>query len=321
MKKLYIYIAILSLLVIFSSCEENFNPKGQFQEKYVLNCVLSGDTSYQVAILTKSYNVPGFDPYKNTVDPALDSADIRLWQGDSVYIFRDTLVDRIGTKRYDSPLKIFYLKNFTPEFRQSYEIEALLPNGRRLKSSSQSVPEVDFDLKNSTVVIPPSVGNYVNIYWNIPKENTLFVFTYTVNYYQKIDGVNVPKKVNIPIYYVLQNGQYVPNYSTPSNLPSANFSMDAITRTLENISKNDPNKQNFYVNITNSFKLFVLDDNLSKYYSSNTGGNDFTVRLDELDYTNIEGGYGVFGSFFKKTYKLKFTADYIRSFGYNPIFN
>lgn len=321
MKKIFKYIILFGFVVLITSCEENFNPKGKFQEKYVLNCVLRGDTSSQAAILTKSYSVPGFDPYANTVDPALDSAVVRLWEGDSVYIFRDTLVDRIGNKRYDTPLKLYYINNFTPGFNENLKIEALLPNGRRLKSSSQSVPAVNFNSSESSNIIPPTEGNYINIYWNIPKENTLFYFVFKIQYYQKINGVNVEKELNIPLYYIQQNGNYNPIYSTPSNLPTANFSMDAITRALNDISKEDPNKEDFYVNITNSFKLYILDDNLSKYYSSNSSGNDFTVRLDELDYSNIEGGYGVFGSYIRKLYTLKFTADYINSFGYNPIFN
>ncbi len=44
----------------------------------------------------------------------------------------------------------------------------------------------------------------------------------------------------------------------------------------------------------------------------------FAITVNETDFTNISGGKGIFGSFIKQNFSIKFKHDYIRSFGYTP---
>lgn len=316
-----VLLLVLTLGFVFYSCQENFSPKANFQEKYILNCIIQGDTSYQVAILTKSYDVNGFDPYANTKDPSIAGADIRLRDGDSVYIFRDSVISADGKSRYDSTMKIYYLKNFQPNFNRELNIEVLLPNGRRLSSSTNTVKDFNFNNQNSSKVIPSDAGNLINLYWTSPEKNTLFLPTFKFSYYKNENGINKLYTVTVPLKYIEQNGEEIPDYPVPSNQPAISYEISAITKVLNNISGNDPNKQNYSVLLNNNINVIELDDPLSKYYSTNLIGNDFTVRLDALDYTNIQGGFGIFGSYLLKQYSIKFTSDYISSFGYVPIFN
>jgi len=47
-----------------------------------------------------------------------------------------------------------------------------------------------------------------------------------------------------------------------------------------------------------------------------------TVNANTSDFTNIDGGLGIFGSQTKKNYStIKFLPDFIQSFGYNFIFD
>ena len=99
--------------------------------------------------------------------------------------------------------------------------------------------------------------------------------------------------------------------------------MDVVTKFMQNISAGDNNKSNYSVEIKPKVEVLVMDEALSRYYSSTSQSlNDLTVRLDENDYTNIEGGYGIFGTYITKQYTaISFIATYLESFGYNVIFN
>ena len=52
MKKNLLFILLVGLLI---SCEENFEPFGDIKEKYALNCIIRGDTTFQIASLTRTY--------------------------------------------------------------------------------------------------------------------------------------------------------------------------------------------------------------------------------------------------------------------------
>ena len=313
-------ICILTLLTL-SSCDESFNPKGGYTEKYVLNCVLRGDTSYQVAILTHSYNVDGYDPYTNVTDPAIAGADIRLWYNDSVFVFRDSVVDRIGETRYSDSLKIYYLKNLNLLYNKPVEIEALLPNGRRLSSATMTSKEIMFDDKNSSKVIPPVNTSLVQVLWDNNSETAYYLPRFKVTWYRTVNGQSEMHVMEIPLRYNQEGDQYVPVYPNPSFQTSVFYDPESIKRALESISGGDPDKNNYSVHINNQIEIFGLDENLVRYYSANIQDNNFTVRLDETDYSNINGGFGVFGSYVIKNYDIRFNADFLTELGYNPIYN
>ena len=71
-------IILIIALVLFISCDEDFNPYGDFVEKFAFTCILKNDANYQTATLFKSYRPDGFDPYSYTTDPSVIGADIRI---------------------------------------------------------------------------------------------------------------------------------------------------------------------------------------------------------------------------------------------------
>jgi hypothetical protein len=302
-----------------SSCDKSLNPKGDYVERYVLNCILRGDTSYQVAVISHSYDVNGFDPYKNTMDPAIAGADLRFWYNDSVFVFRDSVVTRLGNTRYDDSLKIYYLKNIHLTYNKPIEIEALLPNGRRLRSSGTTAKEIIFDDENSTKVIPPVNTNLVDINWN-GSENGYFLPRFIITYYKKVNDQQEKHTVEIPVKYVQKDGEYIPVYSRISNLLGVSYNPDDIKRALQLISDGDPDKSNYSVLISNKVIVYGLDQNLVRYFSANSQDNSFTVRLDENDFSNIEGGFGVFGSYIANSYTIRFTPEFLTDLGYTPIY-
>ena len=313
---------ILFILIgfVFISCEEDFNPYGDYFERFAFTCVLKSDQNYQTATLFRSYRPDGYDPSTYTEDPSVIGADIRVWYNDSVFVFRDSSVARVDTSRYKTPFSFYYNNKFTVGSRKSIELEVLLPNGKRLRSTSVTPGQIIFN-DQSDVLIPAGGKTFVQVIWNQLDDGTFFAPRMAIRYKQNINGEIVEKTKDVPYRYVNQGNSQVPVYPAPSASATIVYDLSAITKALEEISAGDPNKQNYSVLQKIIFTVAAFDLPTSKYVSS-TGGNidDLTVNVDVADYTNIEGGFGLFGSYSKKNYtRLRFMEDYIESFGYNFI--
>jgi hypothetical protein len=302
------------------SCEEDFNPYGEYFERYAFTCILKSDQQYQTATLFKSYRPDGYDPYTYTEDPSVIGADIRVWYNDSVFVFRDTSVARVDTSRYKTPFRYYYNDKFRVGNRKSIELEVLLPNGKRLLSSSVTPGQINYN-DQSDVIIPAGGKSIIQIIWNTLDDGTFFAPRMEIRYKQNINGEIVDKTKEVPYKYLNQGGSQIPVYPAPTASATIVYDLSAITKTLEEISAGDPNKQNYSILQKIIFSVAAFDLPTSRYVSS-TGGtiDDLTVSVDVADYTNIEGGFGLFGSYSKRDYtRLRFMEDYIESFGYNFI--
>ena len=305
---------------VFISCEEDFNPYGDYFERYAFTCVLKSDQNYQAATLFRSYRPNGYDPSTYTEDPSVIGADIRVWYNDSVFVFRDTSVARIDTSRYTTPFRYYYNDKFRVSNRKTIELEVLLPNGKRLRSTSVTPGQINYN-DQSDVIIPAGGKSIVQIIWNTLDDGTFFAPRMAIRYKQNINGEIVDKTKDVPYKYVNQGGSQLPVYPAPTASATIVYDLSAITKTLEEISAGDPNKQNYSILQKIIFSVTAFDMPTSRYVSS-TGGtiDDLTVNVEVSDYTNIEGGFGLFGSYSKRDYtRLRFMEDYIESFGYNFI--
>jgi len=309
---------IFFITLLAYSCNNSFDPLGEFKEDYALTCILKSDSSFQIVTLSHSYRGESYDPYSNTEDPSIIGADVRVWIGDSVYIFRDSSIVRTEPSRYGTHFHFYYNNNFIVKPNENLEIEALLQNGRRLKASSRAPNKIFFSTE-SDLLIPAGESNLVRFFWEQQVEGMFFSPQLTIRYRQNEDGNIVEKFKVIPIEYTQQDGQQIPSYPKPSNKTNINYQLDAIRKALEEISESDPNKGNFSIYEKPIFSLFAFDLNLSRYVSSTSQAfDDLTVTVNEADFTNVDGGLGVFGSYVNENYSdINFQEIYIESFGYN----
>jgi len=315
-------ILMLVSISLFVSCDADFSPYAEFQDKYSLICLLRNDTTFQTAVLSHNYLPDQPDPYSYTNDPSIIGADIRIWYNDSVYVLSDSSETRTDSSRYTEPYRFYFNDKFKIGPQEIIEIEVLLPNGRRLFSSSVTPKDIIFS-DESDVIIPPVNSDLVNFIWAASELGAYYSPKFEIKYLQIINGNPEKKTIEVPLKYVAQNGNLDPIYPEATNRTNVVFTLESIAQTLEIISEGDPNKQNYSIYQTPLFNLLAFDASLSKYASSTSQAlNDLTVTLNTADYTNIQGGFGIFGSYIKKNYSsIKFQQNFIDSFGYNFIFD
>ena len=107
----------------------------------------------------------------------------------------------------------------------------------------------------------------------------------------------------------------VPVYPTQTKKNYVSIDMETIKRALDEIPQGG-SKKNYSIAGLN-VEVIIYDENLATYYLSLQNGLDaFTVRLDSPDYSNITGGYGIFGSYVRIDYYIRFSRSYITSLGF-----
>ncbi len=324
MNKFQIVVVSITLLAIFISCDDQVNPKTDFKQIYVLNCVVKGDTTFQIATISHSYDTSGFDPTTNTNDPFISGAKIKLFYNDSVFVFRDSLSARQDITQYTTPIHYYYLKKFQPQDSKPISIEATLPNGTVLKSATETFSLSAFYFNNQNITYPSGTsGNAISFSWNSLDNNGPNVVIYyapeLVIFYSKIfNGVKTEFQKKVPIYYTYGGLEGPPIYPPIQvNQLSIIFQGFVIDQAMKEISQDDPNKENYTIEKA-AFRLFILDKNLAAYYAAQrTFLDEFSVRFSQPDFTNISGGLGIFGTYSVKQQDIQLDNSYISSFGYN----
>lgn len=311
MKTLILKLNILIILILLTACEENFSPKSDFSEKYILYCVLNVDSSKQTAVLLKSYDVSGFDPYVNEYSPFVSGADIKIRQKDNVYFMRDTSAIFESVSRYNDPISFYHVENFQSIGNDSIEIVATLPTGKKLYSISKAPENIVFDRSNSSI-LPPEEADLFTFSWSNLGTNIWYLPK--LEFYYIKDGITKTKLV--PVTYQMVNGESEPVYPTTTNRNFVNFTTAALNMAFAEISADDPAKSSYKI-LGAKLSVLVFNEPLSNYYSTTNGFlDDFTIVLDETDYTNVSGGFGVFGILKQQQTGAKFTEEFIQSFGY-----
>lgn len=323
MKNILNFISVVILTIFVCSCDEDFSPKSDYQEQYVLTCILRGDSSTQVATLSKLYEVDGYDPSTNTTDPAVLGASIHILSGQKYYIMRDSTIPRTGTSRYNTPIHFYYVDSLKPQLNEEFLIYAFLPSGKMLSSSAKTVESTKFYFLGSTATIPVTSNDYVFVkYYTISGQtnftNTYFMPRLDIEYSKIENGVLKKYYKEVPQYYLESDGEYIPYYPKGSNREYYVFENDAVDRAMQEISGDDPNKEDYIINKA-IFHLVIPDENLAAYYAANnTYDESFSIKLDAPQFSNIDGGFGIFGCFTETTYEISIGNAYIREFGYKP---
>ncbi len=272
------------------------------------------------------YDVNGFDPATNTVDPSIAGAEVSFAANQRSYYLLGVTRANPDASRYQTPQWVY--TNTIPYVMPGAAISltAKLPNGRML-SAQTTVPSG----RNLTSNYEFGFGLYPRIErqpgkpnWIISWENYndievhLFFPSLTINYYKIVGGGEVAGTVTVPSQYVSSPSGPIPVYPSITTQKQCSFDFAAIDSAMAKISAGDPDKSRYGVHSA-TFLVLEYDLPLSKYYSSINGSLDqFSVRTDESVYSNINGGIGILGSCLTHWWEFTFEERYVRLYGYHP---
>lgn len=318
---------LLLCLIALTSCDESFSPKVPLQDNVVIECIIEGSFNHgiwtwqAVALVSRVYDVPGTDPSSNTQDPTIKGATVLLlWQSRT-----DTLVERsvlrTDSSRYHTRQTLYSSGSLLFVPGETVMLRAVLPDGRVLTSKTIIPPYKRFETMPpyglGVTTIPKGYGtNWILSWEDYGGGEHLFFPSLRIQYTQSVDTLKLDKTFPVPMRYVMRDQTPIPVYPTYQTEKQCIFEFDAMDAAMRNLSAGDPVKQNYKI-WGFSFSVLEYDYALSRYYSSTNGYLDqFSLRLDESIYSNINGGLGVFGSCVRASQLYQIHGLYAEKFGY-----
>ena len=261
-------------------CNDAFNPNGPYKQKLVVYGVFSSKTDTQYVRVYSTYPSSGLSPAAGVTD-----ARVTITQGTSILQFRDTTLQAIDPSGAQIPLRLFVVYTFRPVPGVNYNLGVVSPTQGSVRSSAfglykgrmftQSNPQGD-------IIVQITPGANVRAFI----VRMYLVFSARVGSVWEIKRVEVPRLVT-------EAGQFLYPKPVQSDITTAGFSFRAYAALVTSLRSQYPGG----VQLSRiTFVLTEFDEPLYAYYSTANGFPDSgTLRLDEPDYTNIEGGLGVFG--------------------------
>ncbi|HTY38156.1 MAG TPA: hypothetical protein VMH23_13655 [Bacteroidota bacterium] len=329
MRRAWTMLPVLALAFVAGGCDHSFNPKEEFKDEYVLQCFVQvtgplGSPSTVTAVIARTYNVDGYDPSTNTVDPAIAGAEVTLTVNQKSYVMLGLLRTNPDTTRYQTKQWVYSksVSIITPDAPVS--ITAKLPNGKVLSarttipSSRTFTSNYDFSAGlTSPFTLQPGKPNWL-ISWYNPDdiEVHLFVPRLTITYTKLVGSDEVTGTVSVPSRYIPSASGSIPYYPSLTTDEQCTFEFATLDSAMAWIAAGDPDKVSYGVH---SARLEVIEYDLplTKYFSSINGSLDqFSVRTDESVYSNVSGGIGIFGSYVIQWIDYTFDPRYVQRFGY-----
>ncbi len=320
MKKIRNIIAILITVFAFASCEEDFNPNADFIERNVLTSVLRSDTSFQVLFLSRSYEIEGFNALENDTDPTITGADVKMWHNGKVYPFVEGSIERTDNSRYDTPVRFYYSDSLKLQSGQQIEVEALLSNGLLLSSSIEVPSFRDINiLRSEDVIAADTAGENLLFSWSTPnKDDIVYHPILLIKYFNRGSGTGEMLEKVVPLDIREINGETTKIFSSPSSEASIAYHQSEFDIAMSEIASDEGVSDLEDISVIRAeLKLYIYDENLSAYYASvGTFQDGFTIKVDQSDFSNVNGGFGIYGAYSIKTLKVAIDREYINSYGY-----
>ncbi|MBI5464630.1 MAG: DUF4249 family protein [Ignavibacteriales bacterium] len=315
MKHLFFLVGWVAIVATGIGCKEVFSPKGEYEKRMVVYCVLSNQSARQYARVYSTYDPSSNNPLSIVTDNPVVDASVLLEAGGNAWPMKDTTVMRDDTSRYSSGIKAFVLNPFEPVGKTTYRItvnsptmgqayaETIMPGKGEINVSAiymmnTPLKYLDGSLLVSELISPTTQGVLVRMFVEI-------ILTTAGN---AVVRMEVPSSIlssantagettrQIPIYPKLSRTTYGDLSISQDYYQATQFSVEAFIYVL-NLFDTQYAAKGFEYNRA-IFYLYQTDKNLYRGYSITNGFNDeHSIRTDEPDFSNVHGGLGIVGSF------------------------
>lgn len=288
-------LAILTAAVYVlgsTGCKEPFSPKGPFEQKMVAYSILTPQSSVQYVRLYLNYNPPGFDPYAVPTEPYDTSAQVTIGAPGQTFMFHDTLL---------SPtLRAFVNSSFKPRPGVQYTLTAVSKYGTI--SATSVVPAAgSISIPDQSALLYPATfaGQTTDVHTILSTQTRGYLVRFVFLFSLESDTTFLGQ-AEVPLSYGQDSaGVAPPEYPQLQRVverePIVSF---PVTNYLTTIAELTGEYQTRIILKEARFYLIQVDENAYDYYNVVNGFRDqYSIRTDQPDFTNIQNGLGVFGSF------------------------
>jgi hypothetical protein len=310
-------VFVLGLCLCCLSCDESFNPKGPYQPVLVVYSVLSNTKQEQYVRVYSTYDPPRFDPYEVSAETPVRDAFVQITRQSTSIVLHDTVVYRRDTLRYGDGIHVYVANVLTPEPGQTYSL-AVHASGFPTVSSSVTLPAkaiFQYAATAASAIQNPRFARPVDVAVNLSTLTRLYqiqlfvVFEYREGSVVHADSMEVP--LSAPDTSLTDAQWPLSTYADRRGIIQR-FGGTAYKAIMDRIVYKHSVAVKF---VRTTVHVTQIGEPLFNYHNITGGFNDeFSIRTDQPDYTNIAGGFGLFAAFVLEN----FHRPYPDNFYYNP---
>jgi hypothetical protein len=295
-------LTLVLATVVAAGCNETFEPKGSYEQKLVVYSVLSNRADSLFVRVYSSYDPSGHNPLDNSVDSDLQGARVMVFNDSASYILAGVVIPRTDKSRYATNINGYLAQPFRFQDAKTYTLVVTSSAGNASAKVTTPGPGL-VEANNGFILKAPE--KYTD---NISAKVRLSPVTqgYLLRLYVEFDAVvgsrtihvraEVPKAIrsSAEVSFVYDYPMLVRRITDRIVVYEiVYFNLDAYKAFLLDQLTN-------YGEIKLTSATYVLtqvESNLYKYYNLANGFLDeFSIRSDLPDFSNITGGFGVFGA-------------------------
>jgi hypothetical protein len=303
---LWLILALLS--VQFFGCDQALQPNAPFQKRLVVYAVLTNRSDTQFARVYTSYPSEGDTPGADSARYGMLDAILTIRQGSNIYQFLDTLVLADSVKGGPVWVRARVAHGLTPSERLPYDLAVSSPSLGTARSSLIYLAPGRLTVANAESLFLPSAVDRFPVAVTLSADAAAYIVRFTLEYEVLTGGVWRPARVEVPLGRETSAGAAQGNYIYPSLMARGQLSDVALEGRAGVVFPGWAYRgvlaqlRDTYGGTNLRFRnaVFTLTQvNLALYAYYSTANAFFgaaTLRLDEPDYSNIQGGLGVFGA-------------------------
>ncbi len=310
-------VAALAAGLLLASCDDTFNPVEKFEPAMVIYSVLDPARDTQYVRLSSSYDPPDHVPANQTSDSAVTGAVVEIFDGAGTITLQPTLVPRWSNDRYTDPVPAFMAPGFRPARGASYSLQVTSSLG--VAAARVSVPGTSliFTPDDVVLVAPQSYSPAREISFRCTLSPVTYAFFLRlfVDYEVTIPGGWEARTIEIPRTLLRDDslrtyiGTYPQLHKRTSPLESSpahqeNYFAGPYFRMIQLLRQSQPLVGSIRFLRARAI-VYQADEAFYRYTKTVNGFSDqFSIRTDEPDVTNIVNGRGLFSSVATDTAKI-----------------
>lgn len=304
---------ILSVLMLTMGCEESINPLGLFQPRMAVYSVLTTTSDTQYVRVYSSYVHPNNKTSFNPVERSVNDATVTVTDGTNTHIFFSASILRPDTGRDTNKIGLYYAYPFRPQENKEYTLKVVSSTMGEVTSKTRVPGKGSIECYTLAELYGGSNQPVAALFTLSDLAKAYLVRLYMVytaeNPWEPESTRSKEKYYEVPAFWKILNlnlEHHQKQYPEPTRRTSPVNRRDQ-THYLAALFPYPTRQESVYeivhYNFNVRFKravfyLVQFDEAWYRYYATvNLFQDRLAVRLDPPDYSNIQGGYGLFGSF------------------------
>lgn len=307
-------LVIIILFCCTSGCNEAFSPSAPFEPKMVIYSILTTQSDTQYVRIYSSYKPPENQSNQSSEEIYVTDASVTISDSATVYRLQPISIPRVDKSRYQNDIKAYYIYPFRPARNKTYTLDITSPTYGKTTVNCTIPGNALFGVPFPEPFQDPcNVRGDIQARFRLAPNTTAFLARFFI-YHDAYDydiGKIVERKYEIPINIRPINPQYAifartyPKITRRTTLSNLNPRIANPIQPEEGASwfkyaYSTETTQLWFFTVGLNFKravfyLIQFDQAYYNYYQTvNQFQDRYTVRVDEPDFSNINGGFGLF---------------------------